>query len=147
MRTFYLVVTWLHVVAAMIWIGGMVICSLAVMPAARPLAEPQRAAFLYTFIGYFRRVMWPSLAVLAMTGLLSLWMRGVRLEDFLNAEWRASWWARLLTLKITLVIATTAAALAHERVRRPRHARWLGRLTLTLGLVIVALAVLLVRGM
>lgn len=146
MRAFYLVMVWLHVVAATIWIGGMAICATAVMPVVRSLAEPVRARFLYDFIGYFRRVMWWSLGVLAVTGTLMLWLRGVQFADVLNPEWRASSWGRLAMLKIALVLTTAVIALVHERVRALWLARWLGRVTLALGIVIVAIAVLLVRG-
>lgn len=146
MRAFYLSVIWLHVVAATTWIGGMVICTAAVMPMVRSLTEPHRATFLYGFIGHFRRVMWASLGVLGATGALVLWMRGVRFADFLNANWLMSLWGRLVTLKIALVLTAAAVTIVHERVRTPWRVRWLGRMILALGISIVGVAVLLVRG-
>ncbi len=146
MRAFYLVVVWLHVLAAMTWIGGMLIFAVAVMPMVRSLPETQRARFLYGFIGYFRRVMWASLGALGATGTLVLWMRGLHFTDLLSSDWRASSWGRLVLLKLALVLFAAALTILHERVRTAWQARWLGRITLALGIVTVGIAVLLVRG-
>ena len=49
MRWLYLASVCLHILAAMTWIGGMVIFVAAVMPWVRCLDEPSRKAFLDAF--------------------------------------------------------------------------------------------------
>ena len=49
MRVVYLASVWLHIVAAMTWIGGMVVFVAAVMPYFRQRPEEERARFLDWF--------------------------------------------------------------------------------------------------
>lgn len=146
MRGIYLVSVWLHVVAAMTWVGGMVVFAVGLMPFIRRQSAEVQDSFLNDFGPRLRNLSWVCFAVLAVTGTLNLWMRGVRLEDFLRPEWRSSPFGHLVLLKLGLVTLATAVAVLHERATARWHARWLGRLTLVLGLAIVAVAVMLVRA-
>jgi uncharacterized membrane protein len=146
MRTLYLATVWLHILAAMTWIGGMVVVAGAVMPHVRQLAEPQRSQFLWPFFGRFRAIMWTAFVVVGLTGAVCLGLRGVEFADLLSADWRATPFGSVVSLKIALYVAGGGITLVHERVKSPSGARWLGRLTLGLGVVMVLLAVLLVRG-
>src|SRR5262245_32375828 len=146
MRGLYLASVCLHILAAMTWVGGMLIFMIAVMPYFRTQNDSVRAAFLQWFGRRFRAVSWTCLAILAATGFLNLWMRGVRLDDFLRPEWRATTFGHLVLMKLSLVAAVIAIAGIHQRTATPARARWLGRSLLLLGLAIVAIAVGLVRA-
>lgn len=146
MRWLYLTSVFLHVIAAMTWIGGMVLFVAAVMPWMRTLAEADRQRLLHDFGRRFGRVMWTTFALMAVTGAINLWLRGVTVTNLLDPVWRATPFGRLIVLKIALFVAATLVGLAHERKVTPRQARWLGRLSLALSLVMVAAAVLMVRG-
>ena len=146
MRGVYLASVCLHIFAAMTWVGGMVIFIVAVMPYLRTQDDRARAAFLQWFGRRFRAVSWTCLAILVVTGALNLWMRGVRLDDFLRPEWRATTFGHLVMMKLGLVAVVFAIAGIHERTATPARARWLGRSLLLLGVAIVAIAVGLVRA-
>ena len=147
MRGVYLASVCLHVLAAMTWVGGMVIFVAAVMPYFRNQDDKAREAFLQWFGARFRTLSWSCFAILAVTGFLNLWMRGVRIEDFLRAEWRGTAFGHLVLVKLALVVLAVATAALHERPATRRQARWLGRSLLLFGLAIVAVAVMLVRAL
>jgi uncharacterized membrane protein len=146
MRGWYLVSVWLHVLAAMTWVGGMVLLVIAVMPYFRRQDAATRAAFLDWFGRRFRRISLACFAVLAATGTFNLWVRGVRFGDVLRPEWRETTFGQLLLVKAGLVVAVIAMTIAHERLVNPSVARWTGRSLLVVGLAIVWIAVLLVRA-
>lgn len=146
MRGLYLASVWLHIVAAMTWMGGMVVFVAAVMPYFRGRPEEERARFLESFGARFRVVAWGCFVMLATTGTFNLWARGVRPGDFLRAEWHQTAFGQLALIKLTLVLIAVAISAAHERITARRWARRLGQSLLIVGLAIVAIAVLLVRA-
>ena len=145
MRGLYLTAVILHVLAAMTWMGGMVIFVAALLPAIRRQGETTFRAVLHDFSLRFRTMSWICFGILIPTGAFSLWMRGVTMSDFFRPEWRSTSFGRLVLAKLCLVLGALAIALIHERVASPRQARWLGRSLLVVGLAIVAVAIQLVR--
>ena len=145
MRVAYLVSVWLHVLAAMTWVGGMLTFVAAAMPWARTLGEEQKSAFLQDFGRRFRFVTWTAFAMLTVTGTFNLWVRGIRIPHLLGSEWWLGSFGGWLALKLSLFLIAIVILVVHERDSSPVRARWLGRLSLLLGVEIVALAVRLVR--
>jgi uncharacterized membrane protein len=146
MRGLYLVAVWMHVLAAMTWVGGMIVFVTAVMPYFRRQPDAAKAAFLDWFGPRFRVVSWACFGILVATGTFNLWARGVRLDDFVRAEWRSTGFGQLLLIKLALVTAAIGMSAAHERMH-VRSARWVGRSLLVVGLAIVAVAVMMVRAL
>lgn len=146
MHALYLTSVFLHIIAAMIWIGGMVLVAFAVMPEVRRLDSPVRQTFLWHFVGRLRVLMWSAYAVAGLTGALNLWFRGIGVEHFLRTEWLASSSGRVIGAKTALYVLSGLVALVHERAPGVRAARWGGRAVLVLGLIMVFLAVRIVRG-
>jgi uncharacterized membrane protein len=162
-RALYLVSVWIHVLAAMAWIGGMFFLVLVVVPWLRRGGRENAGAFLRETGERFRAVGWACFAVLTVTGTFNLWVRGVRLSSFADPDWRATDFGRSVVLKLlafALVVAVSGyhdffvgpqAAAAIER-REPtaeplrRRASLLGRVNALLALGLVAIAVTLVRG-
>lgn len=144
MHAAYLASVWLHLIAAMTWIGGMIVFVVAVMPYFRRRPESEKAAFLDWFGPRFRSTSWIALAVLAATGTFNLWARGVRLDDLLRAGWWAAPFGHALAVKLILVAVALVITISHER-GTPARARLLGRALLVAGLAIVAAAIALVR--
>lgn len=145
MRGVYLASVSLHVLAAMTWVGGMVVFVAAVMPYFRRRPEAEKTAFLDWFGPRFRVVSWICFAILAATGTFNLWARGVRLDDLLRGAWWTTPFGHVFMIKLGLVIVALAVSVAHEGMTK-RYARLLGRSLLLLGLAIVAVAVMLVRA-
>ncbi|HUE75745.1 MAG TPA: CopD family protein [Chloroflexota bacterium] len=164
----YHVSVFVHIVAAMVWIGGMLFLALAIVPVTRHLPAVQRSALLGAIGRRFRTIGWISLALLIVTGIVSTSFRGVAWESVLSGAILGSWFGQVLAIKLVLVAATLAMSAAHDFVVGPasvrvsarqdeaahreaaslrRLASWMGRLNALIALLIVALAVILVRGL
>lgn len=166
MHTLYVVSVWLHIVAATIWVGGMFFLGLAVVPVARGLSDRRLASQLTGQIAQrFRPIGWWCLALLLLTGALNLHARGVGAAALVDPAFWGSPFGTLLGGKLALFSAIVALSVYHDASLGPRaiaelradpsspaaqrlraQASWMGRFTLLVSLVIVALAVGLVRG-
>ena len=158
----------LHILSAMGWVGGMLFLALVVVPVGRRLPPGERAALLHAVGQRFRAVGWTFVTILVITGIINVSYRGVAWGSFFSAEFYATTFGRLLTLKLLVVAAMVALTALHDFVVGPattralarecpaaapdlgrlrRRGAWLARTSLLLALVIVALAVMLVRGL
>lgn len=64
---------WLHIIATVVWIGGIMSLSLLVIPAARRTLEPNAYAALFGRLqAGLQRIGWLSLAVLFATGMFQM---------------------------------------------------------------------------
>ena len=161
----YIVSVWLHILAAATWIGGMLFVVVVVVPWLRRGDRAQAATFLRETGTRFRNLGWICFAILLVTGVFNLHIRGVHPRDLLSAQWRASPFGRAVALKLLAFAAVLAVSAVHDFVLGPRAAlaverdprspeaerlrRWagrLGRVNALLALVLVALAVFIVRG-
>jgi len=165
MRWLYLTSVWLHILAAIVWIGGMGFLVLVVVPWLRAGARVEAGAFLRETGARFRTVGWTCFAILFVTGSINLWMRGVRPADLASPDWLAAPFGRAVGLKLVLfalvlgvsgihdfVLGPRATAAIERAPRSPeaervrRQASLLGRANVLLALCLVALGVVLVRG-
>ena len=152
---------WLHLLAAICWIGGTIFLSLVLVPVLK--REPftaQRPLLFRTVARRFRIVVWGAIAVLLLTGPLLLYRRGISISDPLN-------WPMVLTVKLGLVTFLLFLTLTHDLVLGPLVGRimklplenrtrfdqalvlwspWIARFSLVLTLVILFAAVLLARS-
>lgn len=70
---FWMILIWIHILAAMFWIGGMLFFSLVLIPSLQGVPPPQRADLMGRIGMRYRRAGWISLALLLVTGLLQLY--------------------------------------------------------------------------
>jgi putative copper resistance protein D len=152
---------WLHLVAAVSWIGGMVFLSVVLVPTLKrePFASQKTLLFL-AMARRFRVVVWGVIAVLLFTGPLLLHQRGIPIAD-------PSRWPTTLAVKLGLVTILLLLTLAHDLIIGPRvgrivqlptesrtrfdHAlvlwsRWVARFSLLLALAVLFAAVMLARS-
>lgn len=165
MHSVYLLSVFLHILAAIIWIGGMLFLVMVVVPWLRQGERRQASMVLAATGPRFRTIGWACFAVLFVTGLVNLWFRGVRVESLTDPAWYASPFGHLVSLKVlvfALVLTlsavhdyyigprSTAAGRADptspEAERYRRAASYLGRANTILALLLVAFGVGLVRG-
>lgn len=165
MQALYILSVWLHVLAAITWVGGMFFVVLVVVPWLRRGGRANASVFLRETGVRFRTVGWTCFAIVLTTGTFNLWVRGVRLGDFTQADWRSSPFGQATLLKLgvfvlvllvsgvhdfslgpraTIAIAKDPSSTEAERLRR--RASVLGRLNTILALALVGLGVILVRG-
>jgi len=151
---------WLHFLAAVIWIGGMLFLSLVAVPVLRQVDSPLLRADLFRKMAWrFRRLVWICLAVLILTGTVNV--------AFYGDTTQGSPYLKVLGIKLGLVAVLVAMGVAHDFIIGPRAARaqsrdgllptgadllmvqlapWVGRLNLLLGVIILVLAEALVRS-
>lgn len=161
---YYLLVT-LHVLAALLWLGGMFFLGLVGAPALRAVEPPALRQRLFHDIGLrFRTVGWIAIAVLVLTGVLLLHMRG--LLQWSGVFGSAAFWRTSLGLalaaKVATVVTMVVVSFVHDFVLGPaagrlepgspsalamrRRAALLARLNALVGLLLVIAAVRLARG-
>jgi uncharacterized membrane protein len=141
-----LAVRWLHLMAAITWIGGMLFIALVLVPVARRLSDPTLRGRLLQETGRrFRTVGWVALGLLLASGLANLWVR-----PYLLGAPRFHW-------KLALVALALVLSAAHDFVLGPRAGRpgadpslrvrasWVARLNVLVVLVVVLLGLAL-RG-
>lgn len=166
MYGWFLVSMWLHLLAAIVWIGGIAFISMVLVPTLRdPVVRPHALPLLRATGRRFMRVGYVSLIVLASTGVANLALKaGGSLATVVG--WLPTTYGHLLAAKLALVAIVVALSLYHDFVVGPaatraieadpaaaaaqalrRRASVLGRVNAALSLVIMTLALLLVRGL
>lgn len=151
---------WLHVLAAVSWIGGTIFLSVVLVPVLRrePFAS-QRAILIRTTALRFRVVVWGAIATLLLTGPLLLHQRGIPIAD-------PTGWPMVLGIKLGLVAILLLFTVTHDLIIGPRVGRilqiptesrtrldhtlviwspWIARSSLILTLAVLFAAVMLVR--
>lgn len=166
MHAWYVLSVWLHIVAATLWVGGMLFLVLVLVPALKTLPDRQLAVQLVRDTGRrFRLVGWVTLGVLVATGLTNLWARGIRWDILRTPDFWQGTFGAVLAFKVGTVLLILAMSALHDFLLGPRAsaalranpespdalrlrrlATWFGRINLLLALVVVACGVMLVRG-
>lgn len=155
----------LHVLAAMLWLGGMFFLVVVGVPVLRSIEPPPLRQRLFQELGTrFRRVGWWAIAVLVVTGVINLHFRGWL--HWRGALGSAAFWGtsvgyalgiKLLAVSMMVVIsalhdfvdgprAGRAVPGSPEAIRLRRRAVLLARVNVLLGVLLVAAAVRLARG-
>jgi uncharacterized membrane protein len=68
----------LHIAAAIVWLGGASFMLFAMRPAAGQLAPPQRLSFIAEVLRRFFALVWLSIGLLLLTGLAMLLGTGMK---------------------------------------------------------------------
>ena len=144
---------WIHLLAAMVWIGGMVFLSVVLVPVLK------RDGAFAQYALRFRAVVWGAMGILVATGLTLAAGRSIPLME-------PSRWPTIFAAKIGLVTLLFTLTLLHDLVVGPRVRRSLGipeaersardrvllrysvlvpRISLLVALLVLLLAVVLAR--
>lgn len=166
MHLLYLTSVWLHIMAAVIWVGGTLFLALVLVPAIR---QPEFRTVAVPMIRWtanrFRWIGWLCFAVFLVTGSINLAFRGVTWSDLSSAMfWRGSF-GSVLALKLLLFALLLAVSAVHDFIVGPRAATaWekdaksaasvrlrrqavhIARFNLFLALIATILGTMLVRG-
>lgn len=155
----------IHIVAATTWVGGLLFLALVAGPVARRLPPPERARLIAALGKRFLTIAWAALAVLIVTGVVNLVYRGATWESVTTGRLFTGSFGRILAVKLALVAVVLGLSALHDfrigpastrlaeqagpgspvAMRLRRRAAWIGVNT-AIALVILALAVMLVRG-
>ena len=134
------IVLFVHVAAAIFWVGGQLMLVFVIMPLLRRSATPEVVGQLARLSGRrFAKISnWGLFPALVLTGPLLAFHDGVRLHNLSDTSF-----GHVLELKIVVVALVLGLAGAHgvaaRRLSR-RGVRSLALLTMALSVLIVALA-------
>lgn len=166
MRTTYLLSVWIHILSAVVWIGGMFFIILVLIPIFRRPEYRNIYSKLFHLVGTrFRWIGWISLILLILTGSINLAYRGYNFSDLWSGRVFQGSFGHILFYKLIFVILILILSVLHdfwigpratslalsnpaslESLRFRRTASWIGRINFLLALIIVAFGIMLVRG-
>ncbi|HEX6533372.1 MAG TPA: CopD family protein [Gemmatimonadaceae bacterium] len=154
-----------HVLAAMLWLGGMFFLGVVGAPVLRAIEPPALRQRLFQQLGVrFRSAGWWAIGTLVATGVVNLHYRGwLHWDGVLGSDafWRTPV-GHALALKLAAVTTMIVVSATHDFVLGPmagraepgspralglrRHAAHLARANALLGVLVVVAAVRLARG-
>ena len=165
MSLWYYVNVTVHVLAALLWLGGMFFLGVVAAPVLRAVNPPALRQELFQRLGLrFRTIGWWAIGVLLLTGVINLHFRGWL--DWTGALASGSFWrsgtGQALMAKLTAVAVMLVVSAVHDFVVGPlagretasspralqlrRRAALLARVNALLGVVVVVAAVRLARA-
>ncbi len=157
----YLAAVFIHIVAACLWLGGMLFLMFAFIPGIKK--HPDKVNLILRVSRKYRVAGTVALIILLITGLMQLEYRGVHwtLEYFTGSSF-----GRIAGLKILVFIGIVFISLIHdyyigkrtieawktdpeniETIRLRNRSRLMGRISFLLALIAVFLGVILARGL
>ena len=114
-------ILWLHLLAAMTWIGGLVFQVLVVFPTlARTTPTDERLRFALSLEARFRVILWPAVGLVLFTGLVNL----------MNVWWYATvvtagsispTFVPVLSVKLGLVVGMITVQAVQQLLIYPRR--------------------------
>ncbi|MBI2272062.1 MAG: CopD family protein [Bacteroidetes bacterium] len=155
----YFTSVFIHIIAAAIWIGGMVFFAIVLLPAIRK--HPEKAMLIHAVGLKFRLVGWPVLSLLLITGLYNIHIRQIPLLELTDSKYGRLILYKLILFLTTIVISAihdfyigmkaTEIWMTHNNENDPggyrAFARWAGRINLLLALTAAGIGVAFVRGL
>ena len=162
--SYYALVT-IHVLAALLWLGGMLFLGVVGAPVLRAIEPPALRQRLFHELGRrFRTVGWIAIATLVVTGVLMLRARG--LLHWSGVFGSAAFWRTTLGVTLAAKLATVVTMIvvsavhdfllgpaagratpgSPEAVALRRRAALLARVNALVGILLVLVAVRLARG-
>ncbi len=149
------VTLYLHLLAALFWVGGMLFLVFIIAPFLMTL-EPKDRSKVYQFVGQkYRKLGWIAIIILLVTGPLNLYFLGIPPSAIADTTFLASSYGRTLIIKVVLITVLVISSLIHDfyigpKARSDRRfsklARTFGRMNLILALLIALFAVFLRSG-
>lgn len=166
MHLIYLLSVWLHIIAAVVWIGGTIFLAGVLLPAIRRPEFAQVGVPLIRATAHrFRFVGWLCFGVFVLTGSVNLWFRGIGWTELQSGHfWQGSFGTALASKLILVAVIISVSALhdffigpraadawqadprAPQTLRLRRQAIQVARVNLLLALLASFLGVVLVRG-
>jgi uncharacterized membrane protein len=151
-------VLWLHILAAVTWIGGMIFLTLIVVPVEKKIQDSKLRYELVNKIGIrFKYLGWGSMLMLVITGTYSALQKVHSWSELINTGY-----GRTLLLKLVLVFLMFSLSILHDFYLGPKLVQrgikggkitnlasivaLLARGNLLLGLIVILLAVSLRFG-
>ncbi len=154
---------WLHMLATVIWIGGLAAVAIFVLPAARKALPPAEFSALFSHLqARLQQVGWFSLALLAVTGMFQMsaspfyegffaitnpWAMAILVKHLviglMIVVGAYMTWGLLPALRRTALLRAAGRSVDEAWIASlERQETWLLRLNLALSVVVLALTAL-----
>jgi putative copper export protein len=153
-----------HLIFVAFWLGGMLFTVAVLVPATRTKLKSNKGLIFKELGTRFSQLSWVIFALLLLTGILALIGKGFPAEALVSADfWSSGYGERLMYKLITFGLVLILSGI-HDFWLGPKAAdlmdsdpdkaetkwyrtasRWVGRINLLLGLLILFFAVGLVR--
>lgn len=167
MHGLFVLSVWIHILAAATWVGGSLFLVVVLVPTTRDPAFRERGLqLIHRVARRFLWVGWACFTLLMTTGIFNLLVHGGMSLDLMGSrEFWTSSYGKILAWKLALVGVILVLSAIHDFVLGPLAAeacgreatstragrlrlavRWVGRLNLLLGLLVIGLGVVLTRG-
>ena len=119
LEVIWLFIRWMHVMAAVIWIGGNLILAMVIVPYFRQNLPPVQRIQLLTQIGKrFEPIVWGCVGVLFFTGIANIFEAiGI---DLSSGSEGINTFMRTLFIKLILFIALLILTALHSFIFGPR---------------------------
>lgn len=115
MEIFGLLVRWLHIIAAVVWIGGNLMMAMVVVPYfKRSVSTVERIRILSQIGRRFEPIVWGCVLVLFFSGLVNIFL------SFPDLTGLADVFLRTLLIKLLLFIILIVLTAIHSFVFGPR---------------------------
>lgn len=119
MEIFSLFVLWIHVIAAVVWVGGNLILAMVIVPHFRQNLPPVQRIQLLTQIGKrFEPIVWGCIGILFFTGIVNIFFA----VDLTTVTPIAHAFMRTLLIKIGLFFVLVILTVLHSMIFAPRLA-------------------------
>lgn len=151
----------IHVLSAVVWVGGVMFMGVVAVPSAKKLDDGLRRRLLDDIGRRFRPIAWTSLTLLIITGGYLMYHWGATIGNLVDLSFFEHGHGRPLGYKLLVVVPMLVVTAAHDfwlgpratdegrtddEIERDRKwAAWLGRATGMLALVVVILALFVAR--
>ena len=113
--SYAIVIDWLHLLAASLWVGGMMYIATNYLPVLKRLHIPQQARSLVTVLPYFSPLAIAGVVIMAITGPFSATFHLTSWQQFLSTAY-----GRALLVKIALIGGLLVTSAIHVGILRPR---------------------------
>jgi len=88
----------LHIIAALFWIGGMLFLTIVVVPFLKTIQDVQERSRIYQVVGKsFRFWGWIAIIILLITGPLNLYLMGIPLNILLDPSIHSTPYGKVLS--------------------------------------------------
>ena len=157
----------IHVLCAIVWLGGMFFIALVVIPALKNF-EPleKRTEVITATATRFRKIGWIAIIIIFITGLINVINRGYTHETIFSYTFLSTHFGKVLAIKLSLFLVMILLSVSHDFILGPRYTKsvltkqsnpginakidkrrklisWLARLNVLIGILLVAWAVML----
>ena len=129
MDIFSLFTLWIHVIAAVVWVGGNLILAMVIVPHFRQHLPPVQRIQLLTQIGRrFEPIVWGCIGILFFTGIVNIFFA----VDLTSTDALSGAFVRTLLIKIGLFFLLVILTVLHGMIFAPRLAAAIETLDSTL---------------